>query len=289
MLRRPQAGPWRHVLECNLGRSAVDPRALEGVDIIFHLAGKAHTRARNAAENAEYEIVHVHGTRSLLRAACQVGVRAFVLLSSVKAMGEGGEEIWDEATPCFPQNPYGVTKLAAERLVLEEFPLPCPVVLRPALVYGAGSKGNLDLMIRAAGKGIFPAVAFPPNRRSMIHVEDVEQACLLAATKPAACGQVYVLTDGNDYSTTQILAWIHETLGKTPGPAIPYAVLKAAARLGDMVERFGVHAPFNVDRLSKLTGSARYSNAKICRELGFVPTWDLRRGIDEMIQGMGRQ
>lgn len=288
MLRRPQTGPWRHVLACDLGRSETDPLDLEGVDTIFHLAGKAHTRARNAAENAEYEAVHVHGTRSLLRAARQAGVRACVLLSSVKAMGEGGDEVWDESTPCFPQNPYGVTKLTAERLVLEELPLPCPVVLRPALVYGSGSKGNLDLMIRAVRQGFFPAIAFPPNRRSMIHVEDVVQACLLAAANSAACGQVYVLTDGNEYSTTQMLAWIHEALGKKTGPAIPYAVLKTAAALGDMVGRLGILTPFNRDRLSKLAGSARYSNAKICRELGFEPAWSLRLGIHEMAEGMKR-
>jgi nucleoside-diphosphate-sugar epimerase len=289
MLRWPQAGPWRHVLECDLGRGEIDPQKLEGVDTIFHLAGKAHTRARNAVENAEYEAVHVHGTRSLLRAARQAGVSSCVLLSSVKAMGEGGDDVWDESTPCSPQNPYGVTKLAAERVVFEEFPLSCPVVLRPTLVYGAGSKGNLDLMIRAVRKGFFPAITFPPNRRSMIHVQDVVQACLLAAANPVACGQVYVLTDGGEYSTNKMLAWIHEALGKKPGPAIPYAVLKAAAALGDLVERLGILSPFNRDRLSKLAGSARYSNAKICRELGFEPAWDLRRGIHEMVQDLRRR
>ena len=212
-----------------------------------------------------------------------------MLLSSVKAMGEGGEEVWDESTPCSPQNPYGVTKLAAERVVLEELPLPCPVVLRPTLVYGAGSKGNLDLMIRAVRKGFFPAIAFPPNRRSMIHVQDVVQACLLAATHPAACGQVYILTDGKEYSTNEMLAWIHEALGKKVGPAVPYAALRAGAALGDILERIGIHAPLNGDRLSKLAGSARYSSAKICRELGFEPAWGLRRGIHEMVERMMRQ
>lgn len=289
MLRRPQDGPWRRVLECELGQTEIDPRNLEGVDTIFHLAGKAHTRARNAAENAEYEAVHVHGTRSLLRAARQAGVRVCVLLSSVKAMGEGGEEVWDESTPCFPQNPYGVTKLAAERLVLEEIPLPCPVVLRPALVYGAGSKGNLDLMTRAVRRGIFPAITFPPNRRSMIHVRDVVQACLLAAAHPEACGQTYILTDGGEYSTNEMLAWIYEALGKKPGLAAPFAMLDAGARLGDMLERFGIHVPLNTDKLSKLAGSARYSNAKIRRELGFEPVWDLRQGIHEMVEGMTRR
>ncbi|MGE4440992.1 MAG: NAD-dependent epimerase/dehydratase family protein [Desulfomicrobium sp.] len=289
MLRRPQAGPWRHVLECDLGRDGIDPRNLEGVDTIFHLAGKAHTRARNAAENAEYENVHVHGTRSLLRAARQAGVRASVLLSSVKAMGEGGGEVWDESTTCSPQNPYGVTKLAAERVVLVELPLPCPVVLRPTLVYGAGSKGNLDLMIRAVRKGLFPSIVFPPNRRSMIHVQDVVQACLLAAKHPAACGQVYILTDGKEYSTNEMLGWIQEALGKKPGPNVPYALLRVGARLGDMLERFGVHAPLDSDRLSKLAGSALYSSAKIRRDLGFDPAWDLRRGIREMAEGVMRQ
>ncbi len=289
MLRRPQAGPWRHVLECDLGREEVDPRDLASVDTLFHLAGKAHTRARNAVETAEYEAVHVHGTRSLLRAAGHAGVRACVLLSSVKAMGEGGEEVWDESTPCSPQNPYGVTKLAAERLVLEELALPCPVVLRPALVYGPGSKGNLDLMIRAVRRGFFPSITFPPNRRSMVHVQDVVQACLLAATNPAACGRVYVLTDGREYSTNEMLAWIHEALGKKPGPAVPFAFLKVAAALGDMVERLGILPPFNADRLSKLAGSARYSNVKIHHELGFEPAWELRRGIHEMVQGITLQ
>ena len=289
MLRRPQAGPWRHVLACDLGRGEIDPQNFEGVDTIFHLAGKAHTRARNAAENAEYENVHVRGTRSLFWAARQVGVRACVLLSSVKAMGEGGEEVWDESTTCSPQNPYGVTKLAAERIVLEEFPLSCPVVLRPTLVYGVGSKGNLDLMIRAVRKGFFPAITFPPNRRSMIHVQDVVQACLLAATHPAACGQVFILTDGGEYSTNEMFAWIHETLGKKSGLSVPYGLLRVGARLGDMLERLGVHAPLNTDSLSKLAGSARYSNAKIRRELGFDPAWDLRRGIHEMVEGLRRQ
>ncbi|SFJ05927.1 Nucleoside-diphosphate-sugar epimerase [Desulfomicrobium apsheronum] len=289
MLRRPQTGPWGHVLECDLGRDEIDPQNLDGVDTIFHLAGKAHTRARNAAEKAEYEAVHVHGTRSLLRAARQAGVRACVLLSSVKAMGEGGVEAWDESTPCSPQNPYGITKLAAERIVLEELPLSCSVVLRPTLVYGAGSKGNLDLMIRAVQKGVFPSVAFPANGRSMIHVQDVVQACLLAATNPAACGQVYVLTDGNEYSTKEMLAWIHEALGKKNGLFLPFGALEVLAALGDIAERFGIRSPFNRDRLDKLAGSARYSNAKICRELEFAPSWDLRRGINEMVEGLRRK
>lgn len=282
MVRQPADGPWNAVLRKELGSGTISSGDLAGVDTVFHLAGKAHARARGAEEIREYERVHVHGTRQLLQAAMQAGVRCIVMLSSVKAMGEGGADVWDEATPCEPRNPYGATKLAAERIVLQELRLPCPVVLRPTLVYGAGSKGNLDLMIRAVRKGVFPAVDIPPNARSMIHVEDVIRACLLAATHPAACGNTYILTDGREYSTADILGWIFEALGRSPRFRIPFTWLKAAAALGDTAGKCGVPLPLTSDSLDKLAGSARYSNARICSELGFVPSRDLREGIQEM-------
>lgn len=283
LLRSPRPGPWSDVLHCDLDRDTIDPALLHGVDTIFHLAGKAHTRARTAADVREYETVHVTGTRSLMQAARAAGVRCCVLLSSVKAMGEGSAEIQDENSPCVPETPYGQTKHAAERIVLHELPVPCPVVLRPALVYGAGSKGNLDLMIRAMSKGMFPRTHFPPNARSMIHVEDVIQACVLAATHKQACGGTYILTDGQDYSTNALFAWIQDCLGKKPGLPLPFALLHMAARLGDIVEKSGIRVPLNCDRLDKLAGSARYSNARICRELGFAPQWDARRGVQDMV------
>jgi nucleoside-diphosphate-sugar epimerase len=288
LLRRPSEGPWSSVVSAELGESLIAGDALAGVDTVFHLAGKAHTRARSDAEIRQYETVHVHGTRSLLQAARQAGVRCFVLLSSVKAMGEGDADVWDESTPCAPQNPYGVTKLSAERLVLQEFPVPCSVVLRPSLVYGPGSKGNLDLMIRAVRRRLFPAISFPPNSRSMIHVQDVVRACLLAATHPAACGQTFILTDGWEYSTRDILSWIFEVFGRRPWLKIPYGALRFAAVLGDVAERFGIAFPLTSDRLDKLAGSARYSNVKICRELGFAPSRDLRSGIVEMVAALER-
>lgn len=283
LLRRPAEGPWSAVVQAELGTAPMPVVALEGVDTIFHLAGKAHTRARTMAEIREYETVHVHGTRSLMTAAKAAGVRCCVLLSSVKAIGEGSAHVWDEDTPCVPQNPYGKTKLSAERIVLEELPLPCPVVLRPTLVYGAGSKGNLDLMIRVASKGLFPDIDFPPNARSMIHVADVVQACLLAAERPAACGRTYILTDGREYATREVVGWVMEALGKRPGFRLPFAVLKIAASVGDFAGRLGLPLPLNSNVLDKLAGSARYSSARIRRELGFAPSRDLRQGIREMV------
>jgi nucleoside-diphosphate-sugar epimerase len=287
LLRLPRQGPWHSVLQADLGRTEIAGRDLQGVGTIFHLAGKAHTRPRSMAEASEYETVHVRGTQSLLEAARSAGVQRFVLLSSVKAMGEGGDTVLDETSPCLPRDPYGVTKLAAERLVLESG-LPCPVVLRPTLVYGPGGKGNLDLMLRTVRRGLFPPMVFPPNARSMIHVDDVVRACLLAGTHPAACGRTYILTDGQEYATGEIYSWICEALGRHPKTWLPFGAVHVAAALGDLVRRIGLPAPLTRDRLDKLAGSARYSGARICRELGFVPARNLREGIHEMATALER-
>ncbi|NCC94207.1 MAG: NAD-dependent epimerase/dehydratase family protein [Opitutae bacterium] len=288
MTRRLAVGPWATTVTADLGPASIDPALLEGVDTIFHLAGKAHVIARTEAEIREYETVHVLGTRALLSAARQAGVRCCVLLGSVKAMGEGGAEVWDEDTPCQPQTAYGRTKLAAERIVLEELPLPCSVVLRPTLVYGRGSKGNLAQLIRAARRGFLPAISFPPNARSMVHVEDLIQACILAAGRPEANGRTYIVTDGREYATNDIMAWIFEALDRKPVARIPFSGLRGVAAVGDMLETFGLPAPLTRDKLNKLAGSARYSNTRICRELGFSPQWSLRDGIRDMVDAGGR-
>lgn len=160
LLRTPQAGPWRNAITSDLGRGNIDPRALEGVEVIFHLAGKAHVRARTVEEIREYETIHVDGTRALLSAAVEAKVRHFVLMSSLSVMGESGGEEWDESHACLPRTPYGTSKLEAERLVLKEYALPCPVVLRPALVYGPGSKGNLATLVRAVRSKLLPHISF---------------------------------------------------------------------------------------------------------------------------------
>jgi len=289
LLRTPQAGPWRNAITVDLGRGDIDPRALEGVEVIFHLAGKAHVRARTDEEIREYETIHVDGTRALLSAAFEAKVRHFVLMSSLSVMGESGGEEWDESHTCLPRTSYGTTKLEAERLVLKEYVLPCPVVLRPALVYGPGSKGNLDTLVRAVRSKILPHISFPDNARSMVHVDDVVQACILAASTEAACGNTYIVTDGQAYSTNQILEWIHEALDVKPKFGIPYGLVQLVACCGDIFDKAGLPAPLTRDRLSKMSGSALYSNAKICRDLGFVPKWGLRQGIREMVAQVERK
>ena len=285
LARRKEDGPWKELIQGGLTKSLPDSLC-DGVDTIFHLAGKAHALSETSQDEDEYFAINAEGTRKLLEAAKQAGVRRFVFFSSIKAMGEGGLECFDESASCVPETPYGSSKLAAEKLVLEGGYVPEPVVLRLSMVYGNSEKGNLPRMIEAVAKGRFPPLPEAGNRRSMVHVDDVVHAAILAAEKTEAIGQTYIVTDGTPYSTRQIYEWICEALGKpVPGWSIPMPVLRMLARVGDGIGGVrGRRFMFDSDALDKLIGSACYSSAKLERELGFVPQRHLRETLPDMIR-----
>jgi nucleoside-diphosphate-sugar epimerase len=257
-----------------------------GIDVVFHLAGKAHALAENRQDAAEYRQVNTDGTRKLLEAAQQAGVKVFVFFSSVKAVGYGNHQPMDETLNEPASDPYGLSKYEAEQLVLHGGYVPHPVVLRLSMVYGDTGKGNLPRMIRAIRLGIFPPLPESGNQRSMVHVSDVVTSALLAAEKSAAAGQIYIVTDQQSYSTRQIYDAIRAALGKPPVAwSVPMPLLISLARLGDGFGRLtGRRFPIDSDSLEKLTGSAWYSSAKIGRELGFQPRQTLWKALPDIIR-----
>ncbi|OAI02374.1 NAD-dependent dehydratase [Methylomonas methanica] len=257
-----------------------------GIDVVFHLAGKAHALAENRQDAAEYREVNTEGTRKLLEAAQQAGVKSFVFFSSVKAVGDSSSQPMDETLNEPASDPYGLSKYDAEQLVLHGGYTPHPVVLRLSMVYGDTGKGNLPRMIKAVRRGIFPPLAESGNQRSMVHVEDVIASALLAAEKPEAAGQIYIVTDQQSYSTRQIYDAIRAALGKSPVAwSVPMPLLASLASLGDGFGRLtGRRFPIDSDSLEKLTGSAWYSSAKIGRELGFQPRHTLWKALPDIIR-----
>ncbi len=259
----------------------------DGVDTVFHCAGLAHTEAQGNEDysGAQWRAT-VDGTENLLEEAAGK-VRSIIYLSSVKAMGEGGEQELDESSVPHPEGAYGQARLAAEARVLE-FGRRHGVrvcILRLSMVYGAGCKGNLPRMIAAVDRNRFPPLPETGNRRSMVYVEDVVQAALLAADNDRAAGQVYIVTDGKGYSTRQIYEWICSALGKPiPRWTVPPGLLRSAALAGDLIGTVrGRSFAFNSRALEKLLGSAWYSSRKITEELGYHPSCDVERALPEMI------
>jgi UDP-glucose 4-epimerase len=298
--RTMQGGAAGRFMQGDVSRPGSWTDALKGAEAVYHLAGKAHALSEMRQDNDEYFRINTEGTRLVLEAARLHGVRRFVLFSSVKAMSrddaqprldEAPSHPLDEGSALVPDTPYGQSKLAAEDLVIGGGYVSEPVALRLCMVYGGGGKGNLDRMLRAVARRRFPPLPDVPNRRSMVHVQDVVSSAILAATHPTAVGEVLIVSDGQAYSTRDIVTAMHIALGR-PAPrwAMPLFVLKALGVAGDAIGRVrGRRFQFDSDSIPKLLGSAWFSSEKIQRLLGFRADWDLTRALPAMVAELAVQ
>jgi UDP-glucose 4-epimerase len=260
----------------------------DGVDTVFHLAGYAHAEDSTSAKaNQIHWQTTVEGTRAILHEAKSAGVKRFVFVSTVKAQGEGNSQCEDESSPTHPVSGYGHAKLAAEELVLDidETQSMNTAVVRLPLVYGGGNKGNIPRMIAAIDRGRFPPLLTAHNQRSMVHVADVIHALLLVADRPQFDKQLYIVTDGRLYSTSDIYKAICHALGKPiPSWSTPIWLLRLGAKIGDLIG-FMIGRPISLNSatLQKLFGSACYNSDKIERELGFTPHHTLYNALPDMV------
>lgn len=193
-------------------------QGLRGARSLVHLAGLAHvTQGRGEAEMARYLSINTEGSRRLFEAAQEAGLARVVLVSSVNASGvvatEPGAPLRDGGEELFPKDPYGRSKRAAEDLLLAAASLN-PVVLRPPLVVGRGAKANLKLLIQAVEWGIPLPLGAVQNRRSLIGVEALAQAILLALAGKAT-GRFYV-ADPSALSIGEMIRAIADGMERKP-------------------------------------------------------------------------
>ena len=259
-----------------------------GVDRIFHCAGHAHAfSSRTGDEAATHWRVNFEGTRNLVEAAGQSGVRRFVFLSSVKAMAEPDEFCADEDFPGQPETAYGRAKRAAEEVILElgnRYAMHV-VNLRLAMVYGAGGRGNLERMGRLVRRGLFPPLPETGNHRSLIHVSDVVAAMRRVANDARANGRTYIIAAHEAPSGREIFDALRAALGMRPCAwAVPRFLLHFAATGGDLLETLTRRRmPLDHEVLDRLLESAWYSPARIDRELGWRASITLADGLAEML------
>lgn len=256
-----------------------------GIDTVLHLAGFAHAQDDgSAAFSTRHWAVNAQGTFNLLEAALAVGVRRFVFVSSVKAVGNPGQHCVNEDWNTPAQGAYGQAKRAAEQRILEvgQSTALQVVILRPVLVYGTGMQANLARLIKAVCQGWLPPLPETGNCRSLVHVDDVVQALQLAAWHPQAVGRTYFISDGQRYSGREIYAAICSALERPlPNWAVPAGVLYGAARFVDKLRGTGDNMQNTVD---KILGWACYDAQRIMDELGYKPTWNLQRALAVELQ-----
>lgn len=260
-------------------------RACQGVKTVFHCAGYAH--AFSGADPQAHWRINYEGTLNLLQAAAASGVERFIFASSVKAMAEPVDSCADEEAPGDPKSAYGQAKRAAEEAVLEAGVKHGMhvVVLRFAMVYGRGGRGNMARMVHGVNAGWFPPLPETGNRRSLVHVDDVVEAMRLVDQCPEANGKSYIVAESMAYSGRAIYEAIREALALPRRRwAVPEWTLRAGGRVGDRLgSLLGRRIPLNTEMVSRLLDSECYSPAKIDRELGWRSKVSLVEGLREMI------
>lgn len=210
---------------------------VEEIDVVVHLAGRAHvTHEMTADPLTAFRAVNVDGSVRLAQQAAAAGVRRLVFVSSIGVLGAtaGGERPFDDDTVPAPTEPYAVSKLEAERalsIVAAQTGLEL-VIVRSPMVCGAGAPGNLDRLMGLIHRGLPLPAPMPPNRRSLIHVQQLADFLLLCAVHPRASGETFVIADGDVLSTAEIIESLAEGMGikarLLPLPRAPLSALAVA-------------------------------------------------------------
>jgi nucleoside-diphosphate-sugar epimerase len=195
-------------------------QALQGVDVVIHAAARAHVMRELALDPlAEYRRVNVEGTVSLARQAAVAGVRRFVFISSIKVNGETtalGHPFRACDTPA-PEDDYGRSKAEAEahlKQVAQETGMEVTII-RPPLIYGLGVKGNFASLISWIRRGLpLPLGAVTQNCRSLAGLDNLVDLIFVCTSHPKAANQTFLVSDGEDLSTVELLRKISTASGR---------------------------------------------------------------------------
>ena len=254
---------------------------LAQADAVLHLAARAHILRDDAADPlAAYRAVNTAATLHLATQAAAAGVRRFVFVSTVKVHGEStrpGQPFTESMAPA-PDDPYALSKWEAEQglAAIAAATGMEVVIVRPPLVYGPGVKANFAALMRAVQRGWPLPLGALDNRRSLVALDNLVDLLLLCLTHPAAAGQTFLVSDGRDLSTTDLLRGLGQAMNR---PArllpVPPALLQAGARL------LGRGAA-----AQRLCGNLQVDITKARTLLGWTPPVSVDEGLRRAVQGL---
>ena len=248
--------------------------ALRGVQVVVHLAARVHVMIDRATDPLEeFRRVNVDWTDRLARSAAGQGVRRFVYLSSVKVNGEQTCVPFTEQDSPKPQDPYGVSKWEAEQALVRVATQTGleTVVVRSPLVYGPGVRGNFLQLLNLLRRGLPLPLASIRNQRSLVYLGNLVDALARCIQDPRAAGRTYLVCDGEDLSTPELVRRLGTTMGTRvclwPCPmALLYWMGPVAGTRG-MIDR--------------LVGSLQVNSSKIQTELDWHPPFTVDAGLSE--------
>lgn len=261
--------------------------AVEGVDIIYHLAAILSYKHE---PREKYELVNLHGTKNLLDLCAKKEIQRFIYFSSIGVVGPTNAPILlNEKTPCRPISPYGISKNKAERLVLEYFTkyrLPV-VVIRPSKVYGPGDMSELLKLYQLIQKKLFRFVGDMKNRkRSFCFIDNLTEVSLVAEEKECSVGEIYFIADERPYTLEEFVGAVAKAENvKLPKINIPLWIGKLAVFSFTALSKIScLHPIFSWDALKRAVAENEICDiSKAKRELNYAPKFSLKEAMPPTI------
>jgi dihydroflavonol-4-reductase len=277
---RSRANAGADVVVGEITDAAALDAAVEGVQVVYHLAGRL---LEPGVPATEYQRTHVEGTKLLLdRCRSSPTLDRFVHCSTTGVLGATGERPADETAPIRPTNIYEATKAEAELAVrdaaLDGFPA---VIARPGLVYGPGDMHLLGFF-RSVLRRQFRPIGRRPVWLHPIYIDDMVEGLVRCGEQGAAVGECFHLAGRGPVRLADLASAIAMAGGTSvPAGHIPLPAAQAVAALGDhLPARVRASAPLTRNRLEFLTHSRVYDVTKARRVLGFDARTDLPTGTE---------
>lgn len=247
---------------------------LEQAYCVVHLAARVHIM-NDAVKDplAEFRATNVDLTVHFAQQAARAGVRRFIFISSVKVNGEEtvpGSAFTAADIPQ-PQDPYGISKMEAERALVSiaaQTGLEV-IVIRPPLVYGLGVRANFGALLRAVARGVPLPLGGIHNRRSLVALDNLVDLIVTCIHHPKAPGQVWMVSDGDDLSTPELIRRMACAMGRSPRLIdVPVGLME---KLGKLTGKSHV--------LQRLCSNLQVDISETEAVLGWKPTIDVDEGL----------
>lgn len=241
-------------------------QALSSVDVVVHTAARVHIMNDSVADPlAEFRKVNTAGTLNLARQAAETGVKRFVFISTIKVNGEVTllNQSFTPKDSFIPTDPYGLSKYEAEQglLALAKETGMEVVIIRPPLVYGPSVKANFLSMIKWIQKGVPLPFGSIHNQRSLVALDNLVSFIIQCIDHPQAANEVFLISDGEDVSTSELLQKVAKAFGKKSFLLpIPVILMTFVAQI--LGKR---------DMASRLFDSLQVDSSKACDLLGWKP------------------
>lgn len=252
--------------------------ALNVTDVVVHAAARVHIMDDKASDPlTEFRKVNVGVTLTLANMAANAGVKRFIFLSTAKVNGESTfEEAFHETDIPEPHDPYAISKWEAEQglwKIITKTGMEV-VIIRPPLIYGPGVKGNFVCMMRWIQKGIPLPLGAINNRRSLLALDNLISFIGLCMSHPNAANETFLIADGEDVSTTELLHKVACALGKKPH-LIPISV----NWMNFLAKLLGKQAVSE-----RLFGSLQVDISKARERLGWMPVTTMEHLLAKMVE-----